>query len=255
MQKVARVMVACVGCGKEVGFLPSLLKKPVKYGHFCSKQCRSSFLSAYNPAMQQRRIETSCAFCNAPLFLQPYRIMERNFCSHSCQGRYGLKSRWPDGVAFVDVTCAQCAAVFSLPAWEQRCCEKRGQSQFFCNRQCFGAWKSVHWRLEHNPSWKGGWSPHGKGWAILCNQVRHEQKYRCADCRVTEQTLGRALDVHHIIAARFFPTDQAASIRSNLIALCHTCHVRHEKADLPLFAHAKTPPRRTRKQKTENLPR
>ena len=253
MEKI-RVKIPCTHCGTLFDIKPYLLNKPTKYGRFCSMKCRSLFVGPRATESLKTRVTLPCSFCGTLFTLQPYRLRDgskNHFCSISCSTKYTLAMRWANGPSLVTVICAQCDKEKAIPEWEEREREIRGQTQFFCDRACFGAWKSQHWKLENNPSWKGGWTPHGKGWAIMCNQVRREQKYRCKDCRVTEKTLRRALDVHHIVAARFFETEEAASTRTNLVALCHKCHVKRERNELPLFAIAKTPSYRRRKSRDQ----
>ena len=248
--------MSCTGCGVLFEVKKYTLNIPTKHGRFCSRICRARFLAPHVSSMQRTSIEIACFYCGKDFSIQPYRLRDgsqNHFCSLSCSTKFYLAIRWADGPKMTAVTCAQCGEEIALKEWDKRLRDKRGQEQHFCNRQCFAQWKSEHWRLEQNPSWRGGWTPHGKGWAIICNQVRKEQKFRCADCKVTEETLRRALDVHHIIAARFFKTDQEASARANLVALCHSCHTSREHTELPLFAKAVTPKYRKRKQKTSNL--
>jgi hypothetical protein len=256
MPEKKRVTAICTECHVEFLMKPYLVKKPVKYGRFCSMQCRAAFVVRVNPASQKRQVPMTCAHCGTAFSLQPYRLLDgskNHFCSLSCGAKHTLALRYKDGPALTTVICAQCGTAKAIPLWDYRMKQARKQEQFFCNRACFGQWKAVHWQLENNPSWKGGWTPHGKGWAVICNQVRREQRYRCKDCRITEKALGKALDVHHIIAARFFETEEAASARANLVAVCHKCHMVRERHDLPLFWNAPTPPYRKRKQKTKNL--
>lgn len=243
----------CAGCGMHFLLKPYLARKPTKYGRFCSMQCRSTFIAQYNPASQKHRIEIICAFCRTIVSLQPYRLLDgsqNHFCSMRCSTKFTLKKRWADGPTLTIVFCAQCGAEKYIPTWEKHGRTARGQEQFFCNRQCFGKWKSVNWLMENSPSWKGGWTPHGKGWAIIRTAVRDEQKHRCKDCRRSEKTLGRQLDVHHIIPARFFSTDEEASARKNLIGLCHQCHMKRERHALPLFEKAITSHPRKGRQRT-----
>ena len=222
------IEINCTNCGKCFKVKPHIFREPTKLGRFCSSSCRSTFSAKTNPATQKNRVITNCSFCGKELMLQPNRILEKNFCDNSCAGKYGLSLRWPTGAKTVTVTCAFCGIDKTIPAWEYDMRSKRGQSQFFCNRSCFGGWKSANWNAEHNPAWKGGWNNHGSGWNMMRNLVRIEQNYACDDCGISEVELGRAIDVHHIVPARLFKRKADSNFRENLVGLCHACHMERE---------------------------
>jgi hypothetical protein len=228
--KYSRVKMVCAECGKDIMVKKYLAEKPTKHGRFCSPTCRSKYYSRINPACQKNRIVTHCALCNKMLELEPHRILERNFCSNSCRGKYGLQLRWPDGAGRKTITCSFCGKVNEVPKEEFASHKKRKQRRFFCDRKCFAGWKAANWIGENNPSWKGGWTPHGKGWVAACEIVRYEQDYKCADCGITEDEIGKHLDIHHLRPARLFNTKREAATRSNLIGLCHKCHMAREYA-------------------------
>ncbi|MDQ4079088.1 MAG: DEAD/DEAH box helicase [Chloroflexota bacterium] len=76
---------------------------------------------------------------------------------------------------------------------------------------------------------------YGPNWRQQRLRTRAREGFRCADCRISEEELGRELDVHHIIPFREFgyvPGKNdgylAANDLSNLVALCPTCHRRSE---------------------------
>lgn len=229
------VKLNCTLCGQPFELPESATKIPTKYGRFCSAKCRSKFAAEIANRDRIKRVEVNCAYCGKTLSLQPYRILDKNFCSNSCRGKYGLALKWPNGAEMTTITCAYCGKEKIIPRWEINERAKRGQEKFFCNRQCFGYWKSANWAGENNPSWKGGWTPHGTGWEKIRQIVRYEQDYKCLDCGITEDKLGKELDVHHTIPARFFKRKADASIRSNLVALCHSCHMKRERSEIPLF--------------------
>lgn len=223
--KYSRVSINCTECGREVFIKKYLLNKPTKSGRFCSLNCKSKYFARENPACQPRRTPVNCFQCGKEMQLEQYRILERNFCSNSCRAKYGLTLRWPNGPEMTITSCEFCRKTLNIQTQEFRSKQKRKQNKFFCDRKCFGGWKAANWIGEKNPSWKGGWTPHGTGWRAACEIVRHEQDYACADCHVTEKELGKHLDVHHKIPARLFENKRAASKRENLIGLCHPCHM------------------------------
>lgn len=231
MQPLERPTVNCAACGKTFTVKPYTLNIPTKYGRFCSMTCRSRYVSARSPSSQKRRVKVNCAQCGKEIEIVPSRMADKVFCSPECVGKHTCDMRWAQGAELAEVECAYCGKSKTIPAWEFRERAKRGQMRFFCDRTCFGKWKSANWSLENNPSWKGGWTPHGKGWSIIAEQVRLEQGYECADCGVSQETTGKKLDVHHIVPARLFKRKADASTRPNLVALCHRCHMAREYGD------------------------
>lgn len=226
--KYSKVRITCTECGKDFMVKSYLVKKPTKYGRFCSMNCRSKFFSRINPMCQRKRVTTYCSYCNAILKLEPYRILERNFCSNSCRGKFGLQLRWKNGAGIKSIVCSFCGKEKTIPEEEYNARQKRKQEHYFCDRKCFSGWKAAKWVGEKNPSWKGGWTPHGNGWKAACEIVRFEQNYKCAVCGVSEDSIGKNLDVHHIKPARLFKTKREAAIRGNLVGLCHKCHMAQE---------------------------
>lgn len=162
MKKLDRIEIPCTYCGKLFGLKPYLAKIPTKHGRFCSAECRSKFSGKIVKEKLTTKIDTNCAQCGKVITVQPYRLLntENNFCSRSCSTKYQLAKRWASGAMMAIVTCAFCGKEKTVPQWEVNERAKRGQEQFFCNRQCFGSWKSANWSKENNPSWKGGWTKH-----------------------------------------------------------------------------------------------
>ena len=76
---------------------------------------------------------------------------------------------------------------------------------------------------------------YGPNWQHQRFRAREQAGFRCSDCRISEEELARELDVHHKIPFREFGYVRgvndgylAANDLSNLIALCSSCHHRHE---------------------------
>ncbi|MBA3534934.1 MAG: DUF1998 domain-containing protein, partial [Ardenticatenales bacterium] len=76
---------------------------------------------------------------------------------------------------------------------------------------------------------------YGPNWAQQRLRARGREDFRCAHCRISEDELGREVDVHHLIPFRDFgyvagKNDGylAANDLSNLVCLCPSCHKRAE---------------------------
>lgn len=79
-----------------------------------------------------------------------------------------------------------------------------------------------------NPQWNGGKIYYyGPSWNSQRNAARKRDNYTCQYCGVTEDILGKQLDVHHIRKFRHFGLDhhEQANHLDNLICLCPQCHI------------------------------
>ena len=108
---------------------------------------------------------------------------------------------------------------------------------YFCGRQCRQRW------AEETPSFavslEGRGSRHrGADWSIQSRRARERDQFCCQVCGVSEEELGRNLDVHHKIPYSSFQSNAEANKLENLISVCPSCHGRLEaqlRRDLPLF--------------------
>lgn len=135
----------------------------------------------------------------------------------------------------ITVRCMQCDKRFSQPRWYV---EKGIRSQF-CSNKCRTHWESnedFELVLEGRPEYRGG------NWKIQADKARARDGFCCASCGITEDALGRQMDVHHKIPYRLFDSPQEANQLGNLISLCPSCHKKMEgagRADMPLFDRVK----------------
>ena len=78
----------------------------------------------------------------------------------------------------------------------------------------------------------------GANWEIQARQARQRDGFRCQACGVTEEELGRQLDVHHKIPFSSFKSNLEANKLEHLVSLCPACHTKLEaqlRRELPLF--------------------
>ena len=137
----------------------------------------------------------------------------------------------------VRVTCTHCGKRTSVPRWF----EKEGLQLYFCSDRCRRGWRDDH-RVEVNV--KPRRECRGGNWGTVAKQIRERDGFRCRSCDVTEETLGRQLDVHHVVPFRAFDSVDRANHPDNLISLCPSCHKKSEEAgheDLPLFGKGEAP--------------
>ena len=128
--------------------------------------------------------------------------------------------------------CARCGRTVEVPRWYGE--EMR---LFFCSRECRRAWTEAEREpprvvLEPRPEYRGG------DWEVQAERARKRDRYTCRICGITEEELGRKLDVHHILPFSWFRDPRQANRLSNLISVCPSCHRKLEaetRAKLPLF--------------------
>lgn len=135
-------------------------------------------------------------------------------------------------------TCLHCGRSFEAPAWYVR----EGLRVVFCGDGCRSAWgdgrEEMVLRLDGRPYRRGG------DWEVRAQQARTRDGFRCRGCGITEEALGRQLDVHHIVPFRLFPADGDVNRLDNLISVCPVCHARREAEGLealPLFGQIRRP--------------
>lgn len=253
----------CPNCGREFRYMPTRSKKPQRY---CSRECQKqgSRVTTHCPTCGKEfwyhkcwpRIYCSRA-CSAaqnigrqlgvvpvgPQFCEQCgreitqdKRTGRRFCGASCFGAWlrmhntgeNHSSYKPENR--VDHTCEQCGKPFTATASEVA----KGWGRF-CSRSCAARWQSLQpdaFRFSpmigsDNPNWKGGYAPYyGPNWRTQRRNARRRDNYTCQRCGITEDELGRQLDVHHIHRFGDFGPEryQEANRLDNLISLCFTCH-------------------------------
>jgi 5-methylcytosine-specific restriction endonuclease McrA len=133
----------------------------------------------------------------------------------------------------VSVVCRACRKRIRLPSWVA----EQGLSLHFCDDACRKRWEQEAEqgppvRLSGRPGFRGG------NWEDLTARVRARDGGQCRRCGVGEGTLGRQLDVHHVVPFRMFRTADEANRIDNLIAVCPSCHKALEedgRQRFPLF--------------------
>ena len=191
---------------------------------------------------QNQNVKVYCAYCSKVKYVKPSKTksVSRHFCNHECKARWqslylvGKKAPgWRGGKISVD--CDHCGKSLKI----QPVHFKKHQHHF-CNRICVAIWQSSHWRGENHPSWKGGYNSYynqyrGPNWQKQRAAAHKRDNYRCQICNISEQELGKELDVHHVISLKKFNSDyKSANQLTNLICLCPHCHrlAEHDKVSI-----------------------
>ncbi|MDE3257310.1 MAG: HNH endonuclease [Gemmatimonadota bacterium] len=159
-----------------------------------------------------------------------------------------LQLHFPDGrprprERKVQARCEQCGRLFGVPQWSA----PKKVRLHFCGKACLEAWASVLPGVEERLVLTGRPQFRGGNWKVQAALARERDGFRCRNCGVAEETLGRQLDVHHKIPVRLFASAAAANRPDNLISVCRPCHKRMEDRtadEMPLFREVRHPGQR-----------
>ena len=212
--------VICPVCGSTFTAFPSRLKR-AKYTPVCSSEClykgRSlgiikrevtrPYANAVNPSPRPNH----CIDCGEQITEKATRCLD---CSR--------KSR----VQWTEWVCETCGKTVK----KRRSKVAPAHRRRFCSHEC----ANIGNRGENNACWKGGYEPYyGPNWKSQQRKARKRDSYTCQECGITEQELGKSLDVHHIQRFADFDDYRPANKLHNLISLCHVCHLKREWKDFP----------------------
>lgn len=194
----------CLRCSKPFS------RKASKSTVFCCEDCRRKHQAA------TQRAHGACKKCGKPITRK--LSVGVDYCSPDCyqasQKKYEIR----------ETTCEKCARLFSFAL------KPHGPARYCC-RACYNAAKEAGaFSAENHPNFRGGYDTYyGASWRSQRRKARRRDKV-CQDCGVSPETLGRVLDVHHLIAFREFGVEQhvEANDLCNLISLCKPCHARRE---------------------------
>ena len=138
----------------------------------------------------------------------------------------------PDGDG---VRCQHCGEPIEVPKWYR----DRGLSLHYCSAECRVAW------TRQQPSFEvvlqSGRPGRGANWEVQSLRARERDGFSCQVCGVTEEDLGRRLDVHHRIPFSRFRSNVEANKLEHLVSVCPACHQQLEaqlRRELPLFARS-----------------
>lgn len=197
-----RPKVTCESCGKD---FENNRGKNQPAPRYCSRACWSTGATI------------ACKHCGKDFRVNAASATKRTYCSSVCAGKTNAAAR-----RIPAMFCEICDAEIIKQKWVGR---------RFCSLKCFGV---HHSRTRVGPNatnWHGGHEPYyGANWRQQRRNARHRDGYQCRGCGVSEETLSRNLDVHHIVPFREFGRERykEANTLTNLISLCPTCHTSME---------------------------
>lgn len=243
--KATRINTICPQCGKPFWYYKSWPRK------YCSRKCSAAVNSKANLGIKELG-PMSCDVCGKEITGQKWR--GRRFCSRKCFAKHlsrtlkgiprpEVRGKKPHLYKRVEKQCPQCGKVFMVK-------QSQASRRRFCSKICHSRWLSESGTMagDLNRNWQGGpFSYYGPNWVRQRRTARHRDNYTCQLCGVSEQQLGRELDVHHVVPFRNFGVAQyqQANRLSNLISLCNKCHLIVEHK----MGHRPSPPSKTRESR------
>lgn len=224
MPRPQRIDVHCSNCGKMISRAPYEIAK--REHHFCRKSCYTEFQTG-KPSPLLTLIRTPCEVCGkirlrTPKYLEAY---EHHYCGKQCAGKGFAKHHIGESnprYSRVPAKCFNCDNDLTI-----KLSDYKPDGRYYCSSKCQGQWLSDNVKGSSHPLWKGGKLPfYGDDWPKQRRMARERDHYTCQRCGVTEDELGRKLDVHHKISFRTFGLERhkEANHLDNLIALCPICH-------------------------------
>lgn len=173
-----------------------------------------------------------CAYCGTTLRREPWRVRkyDRQFCDDDCQmswqseNRTGESAYNYDPETWVEKPCSWCGETVR----RQRA-NVLESGRVYCDRSCFESWYSENMSGPNSQHWKGGPKPYGPGWTEDKREaVRERDGRECVACGMAEadhlESVGRRLDVHHLIDPRESTNPAVYNAMRNLESRCITCH-------------------------------
>jgi NUMOD3 motif len=203
---------------------------------FCSRTC---YLIHH---ANETHIVRACLHCGQDIRVRPSEERRgiKRYCTMECRKALNRTK---------EHRCGQCKMLFTPIVFREsqgRLLIIVSQAHKMCSRQCLRLFYQTNearkekiskaFQGKNHPNWTGGASQQQKGyrgprWKRVAEKVRKRQHYRCAACDRHQDETGRKLDVNHVERYHNFTDHRTANRLSNLIALCHSCHMKHEQRE------------------------
>lgn len=241
IMKNKKIKVECATCGKSKEMTPYEFNKNTTGNFYCDDECLRKGFSKTNKgkgnpfynkkhskeALKKMTGKNHWNYGNrkhkdkeCPECLKTFNKRTKYCCADCSHKARRKRISKPCGWCGKDVTRVKCYA--------------KMYKNFFCNSSCNGKYNGAkqptgvdaYWygkRKEETPNWQNGLSfePYGTDFDNeLKEEVRARDNYICQICGISQDELGRKLDVHHI------DYDKTNNKKENLTSLCRKngCH-------------------------------
>ena len=183
--------------------------------------------SLHREGEKVRRIDVTCEHCGK-VFKRRVGDYNRDVRNGKPQGCCNLHTQILKGNTLV-LTCSECGKVFhrSRSQYEQ---DNRVGGYVFCSKECWKANTDYRPRGSAHGRYIDGKSAgyRGRGWTAIRRRIRERDNNTCYLCGITNDVLGKELDVHHLTRFGDFEDEDEANSGENLISLCPSCHHSEE---------------------------
>lgn len=181
------------------------------------------------PKYTSKKIKFNCVHCQKPFERLPSEVKRGagKYCSNQCSGIARTKPKQYKRRFKVNCECEYCGIIFKAKPSN---IERRGVR--FCSRTCSG----LAQRGENSPTWRGGHGKYrGENWNEQRKLAYNRDQGICQHCERKPKQGIKKCAVHHIKPFREFGDDYVtANQLTNLITLCHPCHMRAEHGNIPV---------------------
>jgi 5-methylcytosine-specific restriction endonuclease McrA len=207
----------CKGCATEF-YDP---KSQRSYCDDCNPQA-----GEHNGNYQNATETTTCDACGDQFEYYP-SDKDGIWCPACVDAADGLLPENPIHVDPVRVACEFCGRILEVGSYRVN----RAIHGVFCSNWCHARWMSREYHGPRHHCWEGKGETRGPGWKPARQRVLKRDDHECQLCGKGKEEIGRNPDVHHIEPLRTFDDLRDAHTLSNLISLCHSCHMRVEHGD------------------------
>lgn len=165
---------------------------------FCSKKCK-----------YDTKTTLKCEECGENFEVYKKKAENRKYCSTNCRNK-----AYKEGEIY---TCAECGEEVYRPPLQAKKYDNK-----FCSHQCQTDYISgeEHYKYKED---KRQYTYSG-GWKTAREERLEKDNHQCQECGSEEK-----LHIHHIKPYIKFEDKFEANRQENLITLCSSCHLQHEK--------------------------
>lgn len=194
-------VIECYRCGKKAERRKTVVENNDKT--FCSKECK-----------YDTKTKINCNECGQEFKVYKNKSQNRSHCSQECRNESYRNGRF--------FTCEVCEEEVYRPNSQAESFDKK-----FCSHKCQTKYYSgeKHYRYKED---KKEYTYSG-GWTNAREKRLEKDNHKCQECGKQDN-----LHIHHIKPYISFEDKFKANRQDNLITLCCTCHMKHEKGGMEL---------------------
>ena len=234
-----KINLRCAYCSEIYQKPPSQAVNSV----YCTKKCYTAFQREGGPRGAEhwnyKRESFTCDNCGERGERIPARleITDLTFCDTACKAEWQREHlRGENNPSYQGEAVQTCCETCGRTVTKKKTRHLRNTNNF-CSHGCYAEWRNGRFTGEENVRWAGGGVKYyGPDWRTQRRRARQRDEHECQECGIHRDSLGRELDVHHIMPFREFgyvPGENKNHVEANrldnLVSLCPSCHKRIER--------------------------